>query len=135
MKSFDTWCYTVICATLFESFHKNRKQLMFFQNIFWSWKQSIQVRKKLFCRVIVNNCVCNFLYKFLIKIESTWWREIKEQTSEAFIKKLFLKISQYPPEILVLESLFKKVLYSKETSALVFSCKYCKTCVRKPKTD
>ena len=87
--------------------------------------KSVQARKKLFCHVIVKNYLCNVLCKFLIKIESTWRREIKEQASHltllycgrtvrsshrrCSIKKLFLKILQYPQETPVLEFLFKKV--------------------------
>ena len=70
--------------------------------------------------------MCNFLCKFLTKIEKTLRREIKEQTPHltllccvrtvrsshrrCFIKNLFLKIMQYTQEIPVLESLFSKVL-------------------------
>ena len=81
--------------------------------------QSIQARKKLFCHVIVKNYLCNVLCKFFIKIESTWRREIKEQTPQLIllyrgrtirsshrrcsIRELFLKILQYPQEAPVLE--------------------------------
>ena len=60
----------------------------------------------------------------MIKIESTWRREIKEQAPQlallycgrtlrsrhrsCSIKKLFIKISQYPQETAVLDSDFKK---------------------------
>ena len=44
--------------------------------------QLIQARKKLSCHVIVNNYLCNVLCKFLIKIESTQRRKIKEQTPQ-----------------------------------------------------
>ena len=73
--------------------------------------QSIQARKKLFCHVIVQNCVYKLSWKFLTKIESTWRREIKEQAPQLTllypgrivrsshrrycIRKLFLKILQY----------------------------------------
>ena len=33
--------------------------------------KSVQARKKLFCHVIVKNCLCYVLCKFLIKFEST----------------------------------------------------------------
>ena len=84
----------------------------------------------MFCHVIVKNYLCNILCKFFIKIkiESTWRREIKEQTPQltllltvrsshrrCSIKKLFLKISQYPQETPVLESDFKKVAGLKES--------------------
>ena len=42
--------------------------------------KSIQARKKLYCHVTVKNYLCKVLWKFLIKIESTWRREMKEQT-------------------------------------------------------
>ena len=60
----------------------------------------------------------------MIKTESTWRREIKEQTPQltllycgrtvrssrsCYIKKLFLKISQYPQDIPVSKSLFKNI--------------------------
>ena len=87
--------------------------------------QSIEARKILFCHVIVKNYLCNVLCAFLIKIGSTWRREIKEQIPQltllycsrtvrsrhrrCSIGKLFLKISQYPQETPVSESIFKKV--------------------------
>ena len=87
--------------------------------------QSLQARKKLFCHVIVKNYLHNVSCKFLIQIESTWRREIKEQTLQltllhrsrtvrsshrrCSIRQLFLKISQYPLQAPVLESIFKKV--------------------------
>ena len=54
---------------------------MFSQNILQSkvCEQSIQVTNKLFCHVLVKNCLCDVSWKFLIKIESTWRRKIKEQ--------------------------------------------------------
>ena len=57
---------------------------MFFQNVFCNRKRdpSIQARKKLICRVIVRNYLCNVLRNFLIKIESTWRLEIKDQTAQ-----------------------------------------------------
>ena len=87
--------------------------------------KSNQTRKKLFCHVIVNNYLCNVFGKFLIKIEGAWRREIKEQAPQltllycgrttrsshrrSSIKKLFLKILQYPQVTPVLQFLFKKV--------------------------
>ena len=50
------------------------------------------------------NYLCNVLCKLLIKIEYTWGREIKNQKSRAD-----LKISQYPQETPLLESLSKKI--------------------------
>ena len=99
--------------------------------------QSIQARKKLFCHVIVKNYLCNVLCKFFIKIESTWRREIKKQTPQltlpyrgrtirsshrrCSIRKLFLKILQYPQETPVLES----ATLLKMIPTPVFSCEYC----------
>ena len=62
------------CTTLCLSFHQNRKQLIFFQNILKSKAsdESNQARKKLFCHVLVKNYLRNVSWKFLIKIESTW---------------------------------------------------------------
>ena len=113
---------------------------MFFQNKLWQGNQSIHARKKLFCHVIVKNYLCKVLCKSLHKIESTWRREIKEQPHQltflycgetirsshrrCSIKKLFLKILQYPLETPVLESLFKKVSGLKAPKQ-VFSCEYC----------
>ena len=124
-KSFDTWCYIVFYQlSCHVSFYPNQKQLMFFQNIFWNWK-SVHARKKMFCHVSVKNYLCNVLWKFLIKIESMWGHEIKEQAPQftlmycgrtvrsshqsSCIRKLFLKILQYPQETPVLESVFKKL--------------------------
>ena len=101
--------------------------------------QSIQARKKLFFHLIVNNYLCNIFCKFLIKIESTWRCNIKEQTSLltslycdrtvkssykrcSMKKKLFLNISKYSKEITVLESFFKKV---KKRRQHRFFCVYC----------
>ena len=82
---------------------------MFFQNILKSkaCDKSIQVRTKLFCHMIIKNYLCNVLCKCLIKFESMWRYEIKEQTRQMTllyygwtvrsshrmfsIKKLFLK--------------------------------------------
>ena len=84
--------------------------------------ESIQARKKLFCLVIVKNYLCNILWEFLIKIKSLWRSQIKEQTSQltllycdstvrsshwrCSIRKLFLKILQYPQQTPALESIF-----------------------------
>ena len=125
-KSFDTCYYIVICATLCVSFSSKLKAINVFPKHILKSKardQSIQARKKLFCHVIVKNYLCNVSWKFLIKIESTWRREIKEQAPQltllyrgrtvrsshwrCCIRKLFLNILQYPQETPVLESIFK----------------------------
>ena len=67
--------------------------------------------------------MCNVSWKFLIKIENTLRREIKEQASQLIllyrgravrrshwrycVRNLFLKILQYPQETSVLESILK----------------------------
>ena len=127
-KSFDPWYYIVTCATLYVSFSPKLKATNVFPKHILKSKardQSIQASKRLFCHVIVKNYLCNVSWKFLIKIESTWRREIKEQAPQltllyrgrtvrsshrrCCIRKLFLKILQYPQETPVLESIFKKV--------------------------
>ena len=126
-KSFDTWYYIVTCATLCKSFSWKTKAIIFPKHILKSKarKQSNQARKKLFCHVILKNYLSNVSWKFLIKIESTWRGEIKEQAPQltllycsrtvrsshlrCCIRKLFLKILQYPQETPVLESIFKKI--------------------------
>ena len=124
-KSFDTWYYIVTCATLWISFSSKSKATHFFTKHILKSKarnQSIQAGKKLFCHMIVKNYLCNVSWKFLIKIESTWRREIKEQAIQltlryrgrtvrsshrrCCIRKLLLKILQYPQETPVLKSIF-----------------------------
>ena len=127
-KSFDTWYYIVTCATLCVRFLPRSKALNVFPKHILKLKardQSICARNKLFCHLIVNNYLCNIWWKFLIKIECTWKREIRKQALQltllyrdrtarrshrrCSIRKLFLKIFQYPQETPVLESIFKKV--------------------------
>ena len=100
--------------------------------------QLTQARKKLICHMIVENYFSNVSWKFLIKIKSIWMREIKEQAPQlallchgrtvrsshqwCYIRKLFLKILQYPQETPLLGSIFKNL----QTPTQVFSCKYCK---------
>ena len=124
---FDTWYYIVTCTTLCVSFSSKAKAIVFPKHILKSKARdhSNQTSKKLFCHVIIKNYLSNVSWKFLIKIESTWRREIKEQAPQltllyrgrtvrsshrrCCIRKLFLKILQYPQETPVLESIFKKV--------------------------
>ena len=127
-KSFDTWYYIVTCATLCVHFSLKSKAINIFPKHILKLKacdQSIQARKKLFCHVIVKNYLCNVSREILIKIETTWRHEIKEQTPQltllyygktvrssqrkCSLRKLFLKILQYPQETPVLESVLKKV--------------------------
>ena len=127
-KSFDTWYYIVTCAMLCLSFWSKSKAINVFPKHILKSKacdQSNQARKKLICHVIVKNYLSNVSWKFLIKIESTRRREIKKQAPQltllyrgrtvrsshrrCCIRKLFLKILQYPQETPVLESIFKKV--------------------------
>ena len=126
-KSFGTWYYIVTCATLCVSFSSKPKAINVFPKHILKLKardQSIQARKKLFCHVIVKNYLGNVSRKFLIKIESTWRYEIKEQAPQLILLyrgrtvrgshrrcsiKLFLKTLQYPQKTTVLESIFKRV--------------------------
>ena len=81
-KSFDTWYYIVTCVTLCVNFSSKSKAINVFPEHIPKLKardQSVQARKKLFCHVIIKNYLCNFSWKFLIKSESAWRREIKEQ--------------------------------------------------------
>ena len=106
------WYYIVVCAILCLSFSSKSKATNVFPKHILKSKardQSIQAKKKLFCPVIVKNYLCNVLCKILIKIESTWRREIKEKTPQltwlyrgrtikssrrrCSVKKLFLRIS------------------------------------------
>ena len=117
-----------ICATLCVIFSVKSKATNVFPKYILKSKarnKSIQVMKKLYCHLTVNNYLCNVLRKFLIKIESTCGREIKEQAPQltllycgrtvrsshrrCSIKKMFLKISLYPQETSLRESLFKRV--------------------------
>ena len=127
-KYFDTWYYIVSWATLCVSFLSKSKAINVFPKHILKSKahdKSIPARKNLFCHVIVKNYLWNVSWKFLIKIESTWRRKIKEQAPQltlmyrgrtvrsshrrSCIRKLFLKILQYPQETLVYESTFKNV--------------------------
>ena len=84
-KSFDMWYYIVLCETLCVSFSLNSKATnAFLKHILKSKArdQSIKARKKLFCQVIVKNYLCKVSCEFLIKIESIWRREIKEQSPQ-----------------------------------------------------
>ena len=76
--------YTVICAMLCVSFSSKFKASNIILKHILKFKahgQSIQARKKLFFHLIVKNYLSNIFCKFLIKIESTWRCNIKEQTS------------------------------------------------------
>ena len=127
-KSFDPLYYIVTCAMLCVSFSLKSKAINIFPKHILKSKacnQSIQVRKKLFCQVIVKNHLCNVSWKFLIELESMWRHKIKDQAPQltlfycgrtawsnhlrCCIRKLFLKILLYPQETPVLESIFNKV--------------------------
>ena len=73
--------HSYLCKALCKFSPKSRSINVFPKQILESKAlgQSIQARKELFCHVIVKNYLCNFSWKFLIKIESTWRHEIKEQ--------------------------------------------------------
>ena len=66
-KSFDTWYYSVTCATPCVSFSSKTKAInVFLKHILKSKArdQSNQARKKLFCHVIVKNYLSNVSWKF-----------------------------------------------------------------------
>ena len=126
-KSFITLLYIVTCATLCVCFSSKPKAINAFPKHILKTKtrnQSVQRRKKSFCHVIVRNYLCNVSWKVLIKIDSMWRSESKEQVSKltllyrgrtvkskhwrCSIRKVFLKVLQYPQETPVLESIFKK---------------------------
>ena len=119
-KSFDTWYYIVTCATVcVKCLSKSEANNVFPKHVLKSKArgQSIQLRKNLFCHVIIKNYFC-VSWKFLIKVESTCRRNIKEQATQLIllyrgstvrsshrrfgIRKLFLKVLQYPQETPVL---------------------------------
>ena len=127
-KSFHTWYYIVLWATTCLRFSSKSKTTNVFPKHILKSKvrdQWIQARKKGFCHVTVKNYLCNVSCKFLIKTESTWRCEIKEQTPQLTllyydrtvrsshqrfsIRKLSLKTLQYSQESPVLESIFKNV--------------------------
>ena len=87
-KSFDRWYYIVICATLRVSFSSKSQATNIFPKYILKSKardKSIQARKKLQCHGKVKNHLCNVLCKFLIKFESMWRGEIKEQAPQRWI--------------------------------------------------
>ena len=105
------------CAMLCVSFSSRSEAIIVFSKHILKSKtrgQSIQANKKLFYHVIVKNYLSNISIRFLIKTESTWRREIKEQAPQltllyrgrtvrsshrrCCIRKLFIKILQYPQE-------------------------------------
>ena len=65
------------CATGCVSFSSKLKAINDFQN--HSGIESTLPSNKLFCYVILNDSLCSVSWKFFMKIESTWRREIKEQ--------------------------------------------------------
>ena len=82
---FDTWYYIITCTTLCVSFSSKAKAINVFPKHILKSKardHSNQTSKKLFCHVIIKNYLSNVSWKFLIKIESTWRREIKDQAPQ-----------------------------------------------------
>ena len=121
-KSFDTWYYIVTCATLCVSFSSKSKAINVFPKHILKLKahyQSIQVRKKLFCHVIIKNYFWNVSWKFLIKSESTWRRVIQQQAPQLTLlyygrtvwssHRMCCIRKQYSQGTPVLGSIFKKV--------------------------
>ena len=84
-KSFEAWYYIGICVTLCLSFLSKSKAINVFPKDILKLKerdQSIQAKNELFCHVLVKIYLCNVSWKFFIKIENTWMREIKGQTPQ-----------------------------------------------------
>ena len=121
-KSFDTWYY-VILHILRDIFIKIESNYFFsktYSEIGSTWSINSSNEEIVLSRV--KNYLCNVSREFLIKIESTCRRQIKEQISQltllhygrtvrsshrrCSIRKLFLKISQYPQKKPVLVSIF-----------------------------
>ena len=151
-KSFDAWYYIVIFATFCVSFLSKSKATNIFPRHTLKSKvrdKSVQARKILFCHVIVKSNLCNILWKFLIKIESKWRREIKEQAPQltlmhssgrtvrsshrrCSIKRVVLKNFAICRGNTCVRVSFSKScrsegpqLYQKEAPTEVFSCEYC----------
>ena len=121
-KSFGTWYYIVTCATLCVRFSSKSKAINVFPKHILKLKahyQSIQVRKKLFCHVIIKNYFWNVSWKFLIKSESTWRRVIQQQAPQLTLlyygrtvwssHRMCCIRKQYRQGTPVLGSIFKKV--------------------------
>ena len=84
-KSFDMWYYIVTCVTLCVSFSSKSEAINVFPNHILKSKARdlwIQAVKKLFYHVILKNYLCNVSWRFLIKIESAWGREIKDTAAD-----------------------------------------------------
>ena len=80
--------YIVVYATLCVSFSVKSKGANVFQKYILKSEardKSIQAKKEPYCHVTVKNHLCNVLWTFLIKIESTWMREIKEQAPQLIL--------------------------------------------------
>ena len=78
--------YIVVCATLWLSFSSKSNITNVFPKYILKLEardKSIQARNKLYCHLTVKDCLCNVLWKFLIKVESTRRGEIKEQAPSA----------------------------------------------------
>ena len=115
-KSSDMWDYIVISATLFVSFlSKSKATNVFSKHILKSkaCDKSIQARKKLFCHVIIKNYLCNVLRKFLIKFESTWRREIKEQALQLTLLYCGRTVRSSHRRFCIKKAVLKAVLYKK----------------------
>ena len=138
-KSFDMWYYIVTCATLCVKFSLKSNAINVFPKYILKLKardQSIRATKKLFCHLIIKNYLCNVSWKFLIKRESIWRWETKEQVPQLTLlyrgktarsshrrcckRKLFFKILQYPREIPALETFRPATLLKRDLNAGVF---------------
>ena len=115
-KSSDTRDYIVISATLFVNFSLKSKATNVFPKYILKSKacdKSIQARKKLFCHVIIKNYLCNVLCKFLIKFESTWRREIKEQALQLTLLYCGRTVRSSHRRFCIKKAVLKAVLYKK----------------------
>ena len=93
-KSFDTWYYMVTCATLCVSFLSKLEAINVFPKhiLNQNWKQVEREIKEQATQLTL-------LYR---------GRTVRSSQQSCCIRKLFLKILQYPQETSVLESIFKK---------------------------
>ena len=101
---------------------------MFSQNIFFPKHilKSIQGRKKLFFQVIVRNYLCNVLFKFLIKIESTKRWEIKEETPQLTLLYCRRTVRSSHHKCIIKKAVHKNfAIFTGNTCVGVFSLKSC----------
>ena len=114
-KSFDTWYYIVTCATLYVSFSSKSKAINVFPKHIVKSKaryQSNQARKKLFEQPFVkvfdqNRKHLQVRNQGIGTPAVVACKTVRSSHRRCCIRKLFLKILQYPRETALLESIFK----------------------------